>query len=391
MHSPTLVIFAAIQSALITAVLYAVWYFNRQIPGLRHWMLSFLWALVLCVTLLVRDRMPEVVSVLLAQGANAAAALLCWQGARAYMGRPAIRTRHALGPVAMLLVLSVYFTVAQPNPGARFVLLGMFSGSCFLLTARTLAHGEFAQVSARYLLAGVMAVHGAWVLARPVLFRLVQGGTDGQTDLLSQLSQFVTLEATVALVLIAFCVLMLTHEFATTELRRLAEVDALTGVFNRRAFFTLLDKALSYAQRTQATLPVLVIDLDNFKKINDTWGHQRGDEALRHFADLAQRCLRKEDIIGRLGGEEFAVFLPSVDGAGAVTVAERLRALVEAHPLAFERRSVAMTVSVGIATAGSEDTAQAVLRRADAAMYAAKERGRNRVEVAPLQAACTAT
>lgn len=386
MHSPTLVILAAILSALITAVLFTVWHFNRQIPGLRLWMLSFLGASVLCATLLVRDRMPEVISVLLAQGASAAAALLCWQGSRAYMGQPAVRTRHAVGAVAVLLVLSVYFTAAQPNPGARFALMGLFSGTCFLLTARTLAHGGLRQVPARYLLAGVMVVHGVWVLIRPLLFRLAaQSSTETQTGLLAQLSQFVTLEATVALVLIAFCVLVLTNEFATTELRRLAEVDALTGVFNRRAFLTLLDKALSRAQRMQTTLPVLLIDLDHFKRINDTWGHQRGDEALRHFVELAHRCLRKEDIIGRLGGEEFAIFLPDVDSAGGLTVAERLRALVEAHPLEVEGRSLSMTVSIGVALASTGDTAQTALQRADAAMYAAKERGRNRVEISRLQ------
>jgi diguanylate cyclase (GGDEF)-like protein len=383
-HSPTLVILAAILSAVVTAVLSAVWHFNRQIPGLRQWALSFLGASVLCATLLVRQRMPEVISVVLAQGASAAAALLCWQGSRAYMGRPPVPTRHAMAAVGVLLFAAAYFTVASPNAGARFALLGMFSGVCFLLTAHTLARGGMGQVPARYLLAGVMVIHGAWVIARPAVFGLA---AQTQTDLLARLSEFVVLESTVALVLTAFCVLMLTNEFVTTELRRLAEVDALTGAFNRRAFLTLLDKALSHVQRTQAELPVLVIDLDNFKKINDTWGHQCGDEALCHFVELAQRCLRKEDILGRLGGEEFAIFLPGVGSAGVLAVAERLRALVEARPLEGPRRSVPMTVSIGIATATAGDTAQAVLQRADAAMYAAKERGRNRVEVSLLRVA----
>src|SRR5690606_8988014 len=95
----------------------------------------------------------------------------------------------------------------------------------------------------------------------------------------------------------------------------------------------------------------------------------------------------KEDILGRLGGEEFAIFLPGVGSAGVLAVAERLRALVEARPLEGPRRSVPMTVSIGIATATAGDTAQAVLQRADAAMYAAKERGRNRVEVSLLRVA----
>lgn len=377
MHSPTLVILAAIQSALITAVLFAVWHFNRQIPGLRQWMLSFFGASVLSATLLLRDRMPEVVSVLLAQGASAAAALLCWQGSRAYMGQPGLRLRHAGSAAALVMVTALYFTVVQHHPTARFALMGLFSGLCFLLSARTLARGGIQKVPARYLLAGVLVLHGVWVLARPLLFGLAQQAESG---LLERLPQFVALEATAALVLIAFCVLMLANEFVTTELRRLAEIDALTGVFNRRALLTLLDKALSHAKRVQAPLPVLVIDLDNFKKINDTWGHQRGDDALKHFVDLAQRCLRNEDIMGRLGGEEFGIFLPGADPAGALAVAERLRALVETRPLAVDGGSLPMTVSIGVAQSTAGDAAQAVLQRADAAMYSAKERGRNRVE-----------
>ena len=102
-------------------------------------------------------------------------------------------------------------------------------------------------------------------------------------------------------------------------------MDPLTNVFNRRAFLTLLDKAISNAQRTQTTLPVLVMDLDHFKKVNDSWGHRAGDDVLRHFVMLAQRCLRKEDVMGRLGGEEFAIFLPNAGAGGAIAVAERLR------------------------------------------------------------------
>ena len=380
MHSPTLLVLAAVLSALVTAVLYAVWFFNRQIPGLKLWTLALFGASVFSATLLVRDYMPEVLSVLVAQGANAMAALMCWQGGRVYMGHRPIAARHAAAAAGALLVLVVYFTAVQPHAGVRFVLGGSFSGVCFLLTARTLAKGGFRAVPARYLLAGVMAIHGIWVLLRPALFGLAARTQDG---LVARLSEFVLLESTLALVLFGFGVLMLTNEFVTTELRHLAEVDPLTSVFNRRAFLALLDKALSHAQRTQTRLPVLVIDLDHFKKINDTWGHQGGDDALRHFVMLTRRCLRNEDIMGRLGGEEFAIFLPGADGSGAVALAERLCALVETDPLVDGGRSIGLTVSIGIALANLGDAAQTALQCADAAMYIAKERGRNRVEMLP--------
>ena len=126
---------------------------------------------------------------------------------------------------------------------------------------------------ARYLTAIVMGAHGAFVLLRTLLFKL-QMSLVQDADMVPALSQFVILEAIMALVLIAFGILMLANEFTHSALRRLAEMDPLTSVFNRRAFLTLLDKAISQARRRRAELPVLVIDLDHFKKINDTWGHQ---------------------------------------------------------------------------------------------------------------------
>lgn len=385
MHSPTLVIVAAILSTLVTVVLYAVWYFNKHIPGLRLWMLSFLCASVYCINLLVRDHLPLAlwVSVVLTQGSIALAAYLCFQGGRAYMGRAPVPHWIAGCAMAVVLALSVYFTEVQPHLGARFVLSGLMSGVCFLLTAHTIAHGGFRKVPLRYLFAGVLAFHGGFVLLRPLLFRLAlpEGAVDPESGMVVMLSQFVVMEAMLALVLTAFGALMLTNEFITSELRHLAEVDPLTNVFNRRAFLTLLDKAISSAQRTQTALPVLVMDLDHFKKVNDTWGHRAGDDVLRNFVVLANRCLRKEDVIGRLGGEEFAIFLPNAGGGGAIAVAERLRALVEAHPVVTGQRSIALTVSVGVTLCPGGESADAALQRADEAMYLAKERGRNRVEM----------
>ncbi|PJI97400.1 diguanylate cyclase (GGDEF)-like protein [Acidovorax sp. 69] len=385
MHSPTLIIVAAILSALVTVVLYAVWYFNQHIPGLRLWMLSFSCASVACINLLVRDHFPQALSVVLAQGSIAMGAYLCFLGSRAYMGRAPVRHAIAACALAMLLLLSVYFTVVQPHLGARFVLSGLVSGVCYLLTARTMAHGGFHKVPARYLFAGTIGFHGIFLLVRPVLFRLAapNGVLDSESSMVAMLSQFVVLEATLALVLTAFGALMLINEFIASELRHLAEVDPLTNVFNRRAFLTLLDKAISNAQRMQTALPVLVMDLDHFKKVNDTWGHRAGDDVLRHFVVLANCCLRKEDVIGRLGGEEFAIFLPNAGGGGAIAVAERLRALVEAHPVVTGQRSIALTVSVGVTLCTGDESADAALQRADEAMYLAKERGRNRVEMSP--------
>ena len=383
MHTPTLIVLAAVLSALITTVTFAVWRFNQGIPGLRWWVLSFLLVTVAGVSVLVRGWLPPVVAVLITQASITVSAYLGFVGSRAYMGERA--PPHALAAVAMaaLLALAVYFTAVQPHLGLRFLLSGLGSGAFFLLTARTLAKGGVHTVPARYLFALAAAGHGVFVLLRPALFSVgtaVAVDRNG-VDLASTVSQFVVLEALLSLVTLGFGTLLLANEYINRELRHLAEVDPLTSVFNRRALLALLDKALSRAQRLQEPLPVLIIDLDDFKKINDTWGHGVGDEVLRHFVHLAGRCLRSEDLIGRLGGEEFVIFLPHAQAGGALAVAERLRALTESNPLVLpDQRPIAFTVSVGVTLCRAGEPASAALQRADQAMYLAKQRGRNRVE-----------
>lgn len=381
MHSPTLVILSSILAALVTAVLFVMWHFNRNIPGLRLWMLSFLCAFVFSTSLLLREQLPEAVSVAISQGAVSLAAYLCLLGSRAYMCRRAVSHAYAAVAIGALVLGAIYFTVVQPHLGMRFVFAGVGAGVFFLLTARTLAQGDVRLAPARYLFAVAAVVHGLFLLLRPLLFRLGTG--EGPLDgvLVARLSQFVVLESVVALVLFAFGTLMLANEHIANELRHLAEVDPLTNVFNRRAFLTLLDKAMSNAQRTGGSgLPVLVMDLDHFKKVNDTWGHQCGDEVLRHFVLLANRCLRREDVLGRLGGEEFAIALPNAGYEGACTVAERLCAMVAAQPMPTDRGAISITVSIGVTLSMPGETPEAALQRADEAMYLAKKRGRNRVE-----------
>jgi diguanylate cyclase (GGDEF)-like protein len=124
----------------------------------------------------------------------------------------------------------------------------------------------------------------------------------------------------------------------------------------------------------------MLIDLDHFKRINDTWGHSAGDDALRHFVAIAQRCMRVQDTMGRLGGEEFAVLLPRASAEQAQSVAERLRGLLADHPLrlgADER--VALTASIGVTLLRPGESPDVALGRADQAMYQAKSEGRNRV------------
>lgn len=377
MHSPTLITFGAMLMALVSGVLWAVWRFNKHIPGLQLWAVSFSMGFVSIMGLLLRERLPEVLAGLLIQSTMLAGAFLYWWGCSVHTARRLLPMRHLLVFMAVLMVLQLYFLVVQPHLQVRFVLVGLGNGLFFLLTARTLAHGGRHWVPMRYLVAAVAGVHGLFLLLRPALFAL--GEAQGGASLVAQISYLVVLELLVATLFMAFGTLMLANEFTHNELRHLAEIDPLTNIFNRRAFFTLLNKALHQAQRSGAGLAVLVVDLDHFKKINDSCGHQGGDEVLRHFVHLASQCLRQQDVIGRLGGEEFAIFLPGVDAKSAQAVAERLRATVAARPATTHQGSRTLTISLGLTLCIPGDSPDTVLHRADQAMYQAKEQGRNRV------------
>lgn len=167
-----------------------------------------------------------------------------------------------------------------------------------------------------------------------------------------------------------------------SETQRLATIDHLTGLFNRYHFFSLAPRELERARRYCHAMALLVIDVDHFKTINDTYGHGAGDTVLRSIAERMRRELRDADILARFGGEEFIALLPETHLAGALHVAERLRAGVEAAPVMFQDTAIHVTISIGCTAAdriGADDRLETLIQRADRALYTAKSRGRNQV------------
>lgn len=167
------------------------------------------------------------------------------------------------------------------------------------------------------------------------------------------------------------------------ESRRMAAIDALTGIANRRAFVQQGEVEVNRARRYQLPLTVLLMDVDHFKHINDKFGHACGDRVLSGLGATLKANLRMPDIPARWGGEEFVVALPNTALAGAETVAERLREAVQASTLEHEGTRVPTTISIGVAELSGDETLEAVLERADHAMYEAKSSGRNRVKLSP--------
>jgi diguanylate cyclase (GGDEF)-like protein len=165
-----------------------------------------------------------------------------------------------------------------------------------------------------------------------------------------------------------------------SEILKLATTDSLTEVANRRSFLDRGEVERERAIQYGGPLSVLLLDVDHFKRVNDTYGHAAGDAVLRTLSETVRRSARKTDLVGRLGGEEFAVLLPRTGVAAAQELAERIRLGVASTLVRVGTESLAVTVSIGVATmAGPAEPVEAMLRRADLLMYDAKVGGRNRV------------
>jgi diguanylate cyclase len=166
------------------------------------------------------------------------------------------------------------------------------------------------------------------------------------------------------------------------DVRREALLDPLTKIYNRKAFDDGLGRAVGRARETGGHLCLLLVDIDYFKRFNDTWGHQTGDQVLRLVAMTLKSNIKGKDIAARYGGEEFAAILPDTDLEGAVTLADNIRRAIQAKELlkrSTNEKLGRVTASFGVATYRPGDTPSSLIERADRCLYAAKHQGRNKV------------
>jgi diguanylate cyclase (GGDEF)-like protein len=284
------------------------------------------------------------------------------------------RPTFGLVATAVLLFLGCYLVDAN---GLRAVAASLILGAFYLSGAVALGAGwRHAGMLQRFLavagavLALVVAARGALVLAMP-------GGWGWLSNAI--LRQCSTGALYLLMLLNAFGMLLLGRERLEQELARLQVVDPLTDVPNRRGFFSLLAPWMALARRPGLPTALLKLDLDQFKRVNDGYGHPAGDVVLRHLADVCKRQLRDSDQLGRLVGGEFAVLLPRTNLDEAALVAERMRAAIAASPVKTERALISMTASFAVTTIRPDDSTVTLFQRADAALRSAKQDGRNRV------------
>lgn len=165
------------------------------------------------------------------------------------------------------------------------------------------------------------------------------------------------------------------------KLEAMATTDKLTGAANRQVFEVLFSQAYNQSKRRESQLSAMILDIDYFKQVNDTYGHPTGDVVLKTLTQTIKNCIRESDILFRWGGEEFLILLPECNLHKASKIAEKARQIVEEQNIIFAGKSLSITISIGVATMLEDDTAEELVNRTDKALYIAKENGRNRIEV----------
>jgi two-component system cell cycle response regulator len=266
------------------------------------------------------------------------------------------------------------------------VLTGLEAGRVHLVTVDNLVMGRGSTCDLRIDDSSLSRTHCRIHKTNGVYFVEDLGSRNGTQVNGMRIKAPVRLEDGALIQLAAGTIVMFSHQEdlevqAEQRLYASAVQDPLTGLHNRRHFDARLKAEFAFASRHQTPLSVLLIDIDHFKKINDTHGHPGGDAALRVLAERLLRTVRTEDIVARYGGEEFAVVARGIEGTGAMLLAERIRATVEEVTVTHDDKTIKFTLSVGTATMTRErvfETPVALLKAADDALYQAKAGGRNR-------------
>jgi diguanylate cyclase (GGDEF)-like protein len=369
--------------AILGLLLLFVWAQNTQIRAVCWWGFAHLIRAASIVLFGMYGSAPDLITIDLANALLFTAFAVTWTGARVFDGRPVEPVYLVTGAVIWLLVCRLP-VIADAIDTRSLIASGIITAYTWL-TAYEFWRGRNEQLVSRWPAIFMLFAHGALFLLRTPLVAMLPWSPSNNLFGSVWLT-VLSFEALLFTISIAFILLAMAKERAELRHRTAAMVDPLTGMANRRAF--LHDAALLAKRHASNPRPtaVLLIDLDHFKSINDRFGHALGDSVLELFSDSARKTVRSTDLIGRLGGEEFASVLYDTSRDKAVAVAERMRETFAQRAQDVNGRPVCATVSIGIVHCeGPVLDVPALLAQADQALYYAKERGRNRVEVASLE------
>ena len=371
----TVILLAGVMSGFMAVILF---WLQRNYPpsirGLGEWAVALVMVAVGCVLGFWVGALPDFVSITIPRALFPAGLFLAYVGAHRFFGVP-LHCRRWLVLIGAAVLVQMWFTFVAPNYPARLLVANALGAVLFSAFANFMRKQGFSSL-ARGLATGVLVAMLAVLIMRIVTALIWPVGKD-ILDTSPQHLIYVT-SFSFFIVLLSVSLVLIAAERLHDEVAYLASHDSLTNALTRRHMNEVCAIELDRSRRHGRSMALLIMDLDHFKTINDTHGHQRGDQVLVDFVARVNRLLRRPDQLARFGGEEFVALLPETSLEEALGVAERIR-----EACAMPGAESFCTVSIGVTTNhGAGDSVDTLIARADAAMYLAKTRGRNRVEAA---------
>jgi len=385
----TTLIIAGLMSGLMAGVLFAAHHsFPKSIGGLKAWGFGNLCLLLAGLAFAFRGIISDFLGIIVANVLFITGYWLMWSATRALLDVSNISRvvpRLVLAAVTLLLLL---WTYVYPSYAARSVLIAGLTCLYYFAQAISLWRHHRRSLESYFFIFLMWMGVGATLTRTVASILLLHTREDGSFLTPSFVQIWYLATFTILSLLQSMAFFLLATRKLQTELQKVARNDPLTSIYNRRAMMELAELAVENAKRKNASLSVIICDLDNFKLINDTHGHYVGDLVLCHFSDIVSATKRPTDIFARLGGEEFALILQDTDQSQAVAMSYRIHAQLNAPS---EIAIPPYTSSFGISTCRPKENAgtataeiiSVLLKRADDAVYAAKNNGRNRIEIAP--------
>ncbi|MEO7031707.1 MAG: GGDEF domain-containing protein [Herbaspirillum sp.] len=345
--------------------------FPTTVLGLNEWIRACSLTVIAAFLFAVPALLPVFFSSLAANIFVISGIMMMYVSVARFAGRSP-NHRTLLWPLLVIFTLLAWFTLVDSNYRYRVILVTAVNFSLFFAGAAVLLRIPKSNLAERFT-GGIFLLTGVISLIR---FIAAIGGHDSRTGYTenSVLQAAYMMTFSISLVALTIGYMLMATNRIHSRLEYLASHDSLSGAYSRGAFFTLLEQELQHSRRLQQPLALMMIDLDNFKAINDRHGHLAGDQVLVNFANRVQTILRPSDFFGRYGGEEFAVLLPNTSNHEARAVAERICGDTAGSS---EPRC---TVSIGVtASSNGVESVNTILAMADQALYVAKKNGKNQV------------
>lgn len=326
----------------------------------------------------MRGVVPDLISITLANTLVTASIVISYRALRVFKTMR-VEDSFGLAAIAATAVLIFVFSEVIPNLAIRVLVMSVIGALLLVRNAREMRGEGPVEVRASWAyMQGVYWVAGALMGLRAVSTLFLAGDGDLMTSSPVQSAYFLAIFLLITAA--SFGAFWLEVQYMNYELSRQAARDLLTGMLNRRSFLIEFERELARLRRTSGVLSLAMFDLDHFKQLNDTHGHQAGDEMLRAVAAAMQAGIRLPDVLGRYGGEEFVLLMPDTGMDAARSVTERIRIAVEGVGVAWNGAQLTITLSGGIACFPVDGKSSAsLIAAADAALYAAKRAGRNRI------------